>query len=264
VGIYKLTIGAVALSMTSIAMANEELVMNVESDGLGTIWTYGSDVAETNGEIVELDSYDFGDFSVSGSNIKSISKQVSVQTGVDGLGNPLGIVMDYTLVWDADPFVVNVFSMTNNTGLGQVFTVDATSLINPALVGSTIHRGQVAGSVTDANNDGLGGASIAAGTNLYEAFVDGISAKTLIDDSNTFGFDGVGGTTALGPGGFGPEAGPNDPSVDLRLTYTFFLAAGDSISLNGFYFIDTEDIPGPATLALLGVAGFAGRRRRRN
>jgi MYXO-CTERM domain-containing protein len=238
----------------------EELVMNVESSLMGTVWTYGSDIAAQNGEIVNLESYDFGDFSVSGSNIQSITKSVIVQTGATAAQN---ITMDYTLVWDTDPFVVNAFSMTNNTGVDQVFTIDASALVNPSILGGTSHRGQVGGSVTDANNDGIGGAAVAPGTNLYEAFVDGVSAKTMLDDSNSYGFSGVGGTTGIGPGSFGPEAGPLNAISDLKLTYTFFLAAGDSISLNGFYFIESDPIPAPAALGLLGIAGLAGRRRRR-
>ncbi|MEM7228871.1 MAG: hypothetical protein AAF432_08655, partial [Planctomycetota bacterium] len=215
---------------------------------------------EGDAEVQSLESYDFGDFTFSGSNIKTVTKSVQVQTGATAADN---IDMEYTLVWDTDPFVVNVFSMTNNTGIGQVFTIDATAFVNPALMNGTSHRGQVSGSTTDADQDGLGGVEIPAGANLYEAFVDGASSRTMGAGFQSFGFGGAGDTAALPSLDFGPEAGPLNAMTDIKLTYTFYLEAGDSISLNGFYFIESDPIPAPAALGLLGVAGLAARRRRR-
>lgn len=250
--IRKLIAGSVAL--TGFALVSNaslaDVLINVTSDG-GDIGEYT--ITTDQADLVEGDDED--PFSGSGWLYEN---------------GQFGDMLIETLAWNEDPFISFAMSFQNNTGVSQSFTFDLSQTITP-IAGpfGTIMWGGVAGSVTDADNSGAGGATTDGVTALYQAQVDGVTVATLYDDPSSWtGFAGGGDSLDILADSFGIPpgslAGPATATTSIGLVYTFWLDAGDSISINGSFFIEENPIPAPGALALLGMAGFAARRRRRS
>lgn len=174
-------------------------------------------------------------------------------------------ITSWSSTFDPDPFVTNNFVVVNNSGSSQVYTVTVTSPVTPSLNLSQILQSNVILSIND--DDNANGASVSSfgGAPVYEAFVNGSSELSFLDDPFSNGcaspFDcGTNGTSSDGvvSQAFGPVLGNS-----LGITITFELSAGDSASVQSRFEVVPE--PGLAALALGGLAAaglVAGRRRR--
>lgn len=179
------------------------------------------------------------------------------QAGNYGLG--------WSMLVNPDPFVIANFVVTNNSAFDQTFSITVTLPTNSGNLNSFI-GGSVTGSVTDLNGDGATLSSPAAGS-IYSAIIDNNVVETLLDDPFSVS-TGAFQSNTVGPADFGSPI-PSQPylplvTTNIGITLTFTLSAGDSASFTSIFVVEYAVIPGPAGLAMLGVAGlFAGSRRRR-
>lgn len=170
--------------------------------------------------------------------------------GSGGGGSPDGV------------FVSMDFAITNNSNVDQVLVMSATSsILNPFLAGVLINGSigfETQGDLLSFGN-GAGTVLQDGSTPFYTALVDGLEARTLVDtfapapflssDTEQFGVPVK-------------ENGPAQALNDIGLDIQFIIPAGANLSLTATFNI--VPVPAPAGLALLGVAGLATRRRRRN
>ncbi len=173
-----------------------------------------------------------------------------------------GVLLNWDMTADADPFITSNLSLTNNTLATQTFTLTALLPIAPAISPSSLMRGSVQGGLT---GDGSGGtlASV-VGSSIYQAIIDngfvGEPANLLDVASVTVGPDA---SDTLGSDSFGIPVFENGPAVftNIGIQLRFSLTPGDQASFTSLFRVE---VPGPGTLGLLSVAGavFAGRRRR--
>jgi hypothetical protein len=179
------------------------------------------------------------------------------QQGNYGLG--------WSMLVNPDPFVIANFVVTNNSAFDQTFTITVTLPTNSGGLNSFI-GGSVTGSVTDLNGNGATLSSPAAGS-IYGAIIDNNVVETLLDDPFSVS-TGAFQSNTVGPASFGDPI-PNQPylplvTTNIGITLSFVLSAGDSASFTSIFVVEYAVIPGPAGLAMLGLAGlFAGARRRR-
>jgi MYXO-CTERM domain-containing protein len=181
-------------------------------------------------------------------------------------GNVTGIEVGYALWWDADPFVFMSFSFQNNTGLDQEFFFSANNAIAP-IVGDTQMGGSVTMSATDANPNGGPAVGPVTGP-LYRALVDGVGVQDMIPAGTMYNYPAAGGSLTTGVNSFGLPGltvdGPDNPLLSIGLQHKVFIGNGDRITMNSSFVLESDDIPAPGAIALLGIAGIAGRRRRRS
>lgn len=156
--------------------------------------------------------------------------------------------------------VTSNFTITNSFGVANPFTVLATVPITIPFP-ATGMRGSHSGSVID-NSASLNGASVAAlpGGSLYEALLDGATVQTLRNDpfsANALG----GGTQGIATTNFGVPAFIAGPAaaINLGIRNSFVLSAEDSVTSASTFIIT----PAPGAVALTGLAGLVGLRRRR-
>ncbi len=163
-----------------------------------------------------------------------------------------------SIVFSTNPTVTASFSFTNTTSMDQEFTVTVMTPISP-IGGSTVMQGSIGGSLVD-NPGNAPGATLAApsGGAIYTALIDGNPVQTLHDDPFSFSVPDV--TADSIPGAsFSNVAGP-PAFTSIGIQHTFFLSAGDSVTFSSAFTV----IPTPATVAVFGLAGFFGSRRRRH
>ena len=129
---------------------------------------------------------------------------------------------------------------------------------------ATFYGGSTGGSVTDANNDGVGGVSTVAGLPFYAGQIDGATVLPIYADPTNFPILFAGQTLnipAQNPGLPGPTL-PGPPAfATIGIVHNFSLSAGDSTATTSFFVV--EPVPEPTTLAL-GLAGLLGVVTRRS
>ena len=163
------------------------------------------------------------------------------------------------------------FTVTNTSALEQTFFLFAADLLSSPLMVSSLVGGSVSGTYTDLNGDGVLVSAPNAGS-IYTAFVDATTADpfdgmvvgTLLDGATgsagnflSGNFEGSSfGDFPTIPGQMGPEA-----LLNYGMILEFTVSAGDTVGLTSSMAIAA---PAPGALALLGLAGVCGRRRRRD
>ena len=164
-----------------------------------------------------------------------------------------------------DPFITNNFVVTNNTGVTTTFTFAVSSPI-PAFNASKIVESNILIQLND--DDNAGGATLTsdAPTSVYEAFVNGGSVLTLLDDPYLL--------TCTSPSDCSPPGVANGQDGDeviaqafgpvvatsIGITVKFTLSPGDSAAVLSRFEIVPE--PGTALLVGFGLLAMAGARRR--
>ncbi len=152
--------------------------------------------------------------------------------------------------------------VTNTTAAAQDFMV--TTILPVAAKGpQTLIRGAHRGSVSD--NTALGDGAILStntlGSPFYEALVDGNVVRTLRDGPQSF-VAPANGTESVPSSNFGSPAlelsGAVNTTIGIR--NRFNLTPDDSTTMNSTFLVT---VPTPGAVALVGVAGLAGLRRRR-
>jgi len=169
-----------------------------------------------------------------------------------------GHQMSWDMLVNPDPFIIANVVYTNISSGTQNVTLEFVLPIGMAMP-STLIGGSVSGSLTDVNGDGATFASLGGGS-AYQALADGSVAAGMLTGVNVNA--GPFGSSLIGPESFGTPI-PSQPygaiNTDMAIRYEFSLTAGDSVSLAGSFVA----VPAPGAVALLGIAGLVGRRRRR-
>jgi hypothetical protein len=187
----------------------------------------------------------------------------------DGVFNFAGqdLAPNYFFSWDinakADPFVSGNVVFVNNSLSTLTFSLTIIQLVNPAVLPSSLMGGSVAGGLT---TDLDGGSLASVGdTPVWNALIDGNVVASLLTNPFSVGNPGAG-SAAIGPESFGTPI-PSLPGpaalTSIAINLTFSLTPGDQASFTSIFVVNA--IPGPAGLALLGLAGvMTGSRRRRS
>lgn len=171
-------------------------------------------------------------------------------------GQTLATLSNTTMRYISDPVVSLSFSlMAGNSAINA-------SISSGLLSFSTINaegKASAAVTVTDSDGDGATLSGMASGGTMYSAHYNG-----LLGAGTTFASLGGATLTALawdsnstnGALGFLPIGNV----FDMSSQFAFGLTANDQASGTSVWV--TQEIPAPGALALLGLAGFAARRRR--
>ena len=172
--------------------------------------------------------------------------------------NDVGFSLGWDLNVGTDPFVSGNIVITNT---GFFTTVYSLTITLPTTTNvSTLIGGSVAGGLT---TDTAGGALTDAGGPVWSALIDNNVVATMLNNPFSVSLPGAG-SAGIGPESFGAPI-PSLPapavasSIGIRLTFS--LTPGDQASFTSVFVV--KPIPAPAGLALLGVAGLLGGRRRR-
>lgn len=166
----------------------------------------------------------------------------------------------WDITGDSDPSIAANITFLNPTASAQIYTLTFTQPIAPSISPSTLIGGSMAGSVTDAGFDGLGGMSTVLGTPLYVAMLDATPVLSLASHPYSVGFGFAGdsasiASTSAGLPGPTIPAGPVSSSISIQ--HRFELSAGDSIGLTSFFVVT----PDPSTVALLTLGSLLLIRR---
>lgn len=203
---------------------------------------------------VEAGSIDLS-LSIGGAQVWSVNDDTgSVQTNDNDFG---GVFVDnISATWDDEPFINVEFLIDNNTGSDQLVTLVASVDVDPDIIGPTFINGSFQGQ--SENFPGFPAPTVYSGDNaIYRAFVDNVVVKELADNVSSGA-----GLSQIPAENYGPEAGPVG-AAQMSLVIEFWLPPGADFKATGFFNLDGV-VPAPAALAMLGVAGLAGRRRRRD
>jgi MYXO-CTERM domain-containing protein len=164
---------------------------------------------------------------------------------------------------NADPFVTNSFTITNNTAATQTFIVNI-SLPVAVVSGPTQLFGSVSGSVADTNNAGgppnWATMTAPAGDSIYVPVIDGLNFNPgrLLSDPFSVNATGPLFTVPFGGVNFNNNAGPG-VLVSIGIRNAFTLTPGDSVTVQSTFNVT----PSPGGFGLLAFAGIAASRRRR-
>lgn len=207
------------------------------------------DVQSSNGSGMSFNAANYGAFANGNGTFNFTGSQASQ-----------GWDLGWSVVANPDPFVIANLVVTNNTLVTTTFTITVNMPVG-AILPSSLIGGSVTGTVTDLNGDGATVASV-AGTSIYQGLIDDNTVATLLDDPFSQSA-GAWGSATIGPASFGnPIPSQAGPAVNgsIGITLTFTLSAGDAASFTSIF---VAEVPAPAGLALLAVAGVVGSGRRR-
>lgn len=207
-------------------------------------------------------------------------------TGVDGAtewnsdgyaftGNDFGV--GWGINWEmlastatAQSLLAN-FTVMNLSSETQTFTLFLTDSVAETYGAGSLVGGSVAGTYTDLNANSVSISSVDGGS-IYTAFVDatevdpfdGTVVGNLLDNaSGTAGLfqSGTFGESAFGDFPILPGQSFGGADTNYGFAIEFTLSAGDTAGFTASMAIAT---PAPGAVALLGVSGLFGRRRRRS
>ncbi|MCP3979025.1 MAG: hypothetical protein GY716_06790 [bacterium] len=164
---------------------------------------------------------------------------------------------NWTVTYDVDPIVDLNFSVTNNTGGTETFIITADLPLLQTISGGSSVNGDFGGFVLDGAAGSPGFIQV-TGDPVYTGLVDGLNALTL---GSSFDFQSNNGVDFLPVLSSGALTGPENASSSIGIMLVFTLTDGDTITINSSF--EIQALPAPGALALLGLAGLCGRRRRR-
>lgn len=197
---------------------------------------------------------------VNWTNVQTLANVNGVS--VDNWETTRGLNVDgWSLSMDSDPFVTNNFTITNNSGSTQTYSLGTTIGVAPAIPNGLM-RGSIGFSLTDNNGDGATLAT--SGASIYKGTIDGNVARTLWNSPNSFSTFST--TASSIDFGFPTrEAAPESIDSSIGVLITFSLTAGDSVSFTSNF--DVAPVPVPAAVwlfgsGLLGLFGVSRRKRR--
>ena len=185
-------------------------------------------------------------------------------TGIDVL-NDGTLMLDYSVSWSTAANGTSTislnFDLSNMSNVAIPIHMKSFMPITP-YSGPTTLSGSVGGTTIDSNQIGV---TNTPGQDFYTASVDGVAQEVL---NPTVSFLPIPGFPQgdISAENFSAVPGPNAPNSDMEIDIYFTLAAGDNdqgvttAAITSSFTI--EAIPAPGALALLGLAGIAGRRRR--
>ena len=162
-------------------------------------------------------------------------------------------------------FIDAAFTVTNTSNATQTYSMLMSMNLMNALGAPTMINGSSAHTVTNPAFDGSSTiSSPTGGGSIYSAFLDLVDPMT--DTPHDTLFDAGYSQTASGAFGtandsdnFTDLAGPQINN-NIAFLVEFDLTAGGQVSLSSL--LEVTGVPAPGALALLGIAGLAGRRRR--
>ena len=157
------------------------------------------------------------------------------------------------------------FNVVNTTSALQTYILEADLPVGPYF-GDTFVGGSIGATVTDGNLDGNATLSSLGSRSLFQGFVDGAEALSLVESPFSLSAGFVGGTAVLTPESAGLPGldsiyAGNQILDELSIRLTFTLTAGDSATFGGVFAAQT--IPSPSGIAILGMFVLNRRRRRR-
>lgn len=237
-------LSAIVAGFTAFAVPGTVFAGDIPLPGFMMTWDASGDTLPSN----TYDPAEFGSASGNG----------------DGSFTYLGELVNtgWSLSWDCtvdpDPFVTANIVVTNNMAVTQTFSLLMVLPIAPAITPATLMDGSIIGTVTDNNGNDATVAAVSGGS-IYTAFIDGGAVQTLMDDPFSASAGGPFLSDNAGPESFADLAGPA-ANATIAIELEFTLSAGDSASFTSIFEVV---IPGPAGVALFGLAGAFGRRRRR-
>lgn len=174
--------------------------------------------------------------------------------------NDVGFSLGWDLNVGTDPYVSGNIVIIN-TGFAPT-TFSLTILLPTSTFGTdTTIGGSIAGGLT--TDQGGGFLSSVAGTPVWSAIIDNAVVATMLNDPFMVSKAGAG-SVGIGPESFGvpiPSLAAPAVAQNIGINLTFTLSEGDQASFTSVFVV--KPIPAPAGLALLGVAGLLGGRRRR-
>ncbi len=181
------------------------------------------------------------------------------------LGGSNGFRLDsWNLFLDEDPVISAVTAFTNLSPFTQQLTLVFTMPIVPAIPGGTLIGGSIQGGATDNNGNGVT-LSVALGSALYTAIIDGNDEQSLYSASNSW-TAGSFLSVSVPAASFGTPI-PNQPapaalsSIGIRLD--FLLTGNDSASITSNFVVMPVPVPAAAWLfgSALGMLVWVRRRR---
>lgn len=210
-----------------------------------------------------------------------LSIQFSVDNGAPAIFNPSGsdqgsyfnyagfesdlstYTLGYDINADAEPavnFLNGNIVIQNIDVVAHTYSITFILPISAIRPGSLL-GGSVAGGLTT-DFDGGSLSTVGQGP-VWSALINGNVVATLLDGPASWGKAGAGSVDIPGESFGDPIPSLPGPAVSgsIAVNLTFTLTAGDQASFTSIFVV--ESIPAPATLALLGLAGFVGGRRRR-
>ena len=159
---------------------------------------------------------------------------------------------NWSVTLNPDPTVTGFLALQNNLQNPQTFSV--TFLLPIVPQGPQVQiSGSIGGSVTDANGNGATLTNLAP-TSIYNAQIDAVTVKTLLNDPQSFSA-GAFGSTTWGGVGFGPTTLGQSANSSIAINVIFTLSPGDLASFTSVF--NVIAVPEPATLAMM-TAGLAG------
>ncbi len=189
----------------------------------------------------------------------------------DAFGSGWGMNWDMQASTATAQSVIANFTVMNLSSETQTFSLFITDSVATEYGMGSLVGGSIAGTFTDLNANGVNIAAV-DGDSIYTAFVDattvdpfdGSVVGNLLDDAS--GSAGLFQTGTFGESAFGdfpvlPGQSMGGASINYGFILEFTLSAGDTAGFTASMAIAT---PAPGAIALLGIAGVAGRRRRRS
>ncbi len=159
------------------------------------------------------------------------------------------------------PFITANLVVTNADQVNsQTFTLLMTLNV-PRSVVNPLMNGSIVGTVLDLTGDDATVSALGS-SSIYTARINSVDERSLMVDPFAASAGAPFFSGPVGPEDFGiptPEVASQDVTTNIQIFLQFELSPGDSASFVSIF----EIVPSPGGLAVLGLAGLAGRRRRR-